>query len=423
MSVEVCPVGIRCKMSCRYCYELSARRACHNAAAGSVDHDKLQAELKKVCKRGSGFSLHGGEALLASLEDLEKLWAYGFEKYGHNGIQTSGADLDEARYALIRKYNVHVGFSVDGEGELNDARRRGGPEDTRAATARTNEWIRRCLRDGVGCSVIATLSRENASAERLPHLLEWWRGLSRAGLRYARLHMMERDDPAGEELALTPDESVAAFLAHHELEAELNRTHWWHRRPAWWRAVWHALQRRPQRARGLTFDLFKDIEAKLRDPHHGVTCLFEWCDPLVTPSVIGFEADGARAGCGRESKDGRRWEPLRPHRPFRQAALWHTPRAEGGCAGCRFFIICGGNCPGTAIDGDWRKRSQDCEVWTRLFEHIEAEMVARGEVPASKLPAAALAHMVSERLVGRWTQKSKYPVGHTDYNDARHCNE
>jgi uncharacterized protein len=59
----------------------------------------------------------------------------------------------------------------------------------------------------------------------------------------------------------------------------------------------------------------------------------------------------------------------------RYLALYHTPRAFGGCAGCRFFAICKGQCPGTAIEGDWRNRTEYCDVWKSVFEHFEDELL------------------------------------------------
>ena len=64
-------------------------------------------------------------------------------------------------------------------------------------------------------------------------------------------------------------------------------------------------------------------------------------------------------------------------------ALYLTPQEAGGCGGCRFFLMCKGQCPGTAIDGDWRNRTERCETWKRLFETIEAELVASGKSPIS----------------------------------------
>lgn len=116
-------------------------------------------------------------------------------------------------------------------------------------------------------------------------------------------------------------------------------------------------------------------------------------------------------------KDGRQWAPM-PGSParIRQAVLWATPQERGGCAGCRFFLQCGGQCPGTAIGGDWRRRSADCALWFALLSDVEAELVARGEQPAS------LALDLEERVARRLARYAAGAAGgHGDaHGDAPH---
>jgi len=233
-----------------------------------------------------------------------------------------------------------------------------------------------CLRRGIGASLIVTLSTHNASASRLPKLVAWLRNLSIAGLRDARLHVLEIDAPHSKLIALTPEENEAAMVACHALEL----------------------------GTPLRFDVFKDIRKLLRAQDADVTCVWTACDPWTTPAVHGISMDGGRYLCERVHKDGKRWAPAQPGPMARQLILASTPQEEGGCQGCRFRVMCKGQCPGTAIGGDWRKRSVDCELWKALFTRVEGELEAAGETPVSKradLPAiearmeAAWAHGVS----------------------------
>ena len=45
--------------------------------------------------------------------------------------------------------------------------------------------------------------------------------------------------------------------------------------------------------------------------------------------------------------------------------------------------MCKGQCPGTAIDGDWRNRTEHCEVWKALFTQLETELTGEGALPLS----------------------------------------
>jgi len=392
MSVEINPVGTHCGMACQYCYQLPVRRGSRNVRPVTVDHAAVQSAVRAANPGAYGFSLFGGEPLLASVEDLEKLWAFGLTEYGHTGVQTAGADITEAHFDLFQRYKVHVGFSIDGPGELNAARRYGTPKQTLAATERSIGWLERCLTDGVPCSLIVTLHQLNAAAARLPELIEWIRVLDARGLRSARLHVLEQDGPGGAALALTTAETVDALWALHGLEAGLQQLH---------------------------FDLFRDMHAKLLDSEASASCVWNWCDPWTTPAVHGINADGSRSLCQRVNKDGKDWLPMdgAPTR-LRQVVLWSTPQEQGGCRDCRFFLQCAGQCPGTAIDGDWRKRSVDCPTWFELFRRLEAEMVDRGEQPASLRPD--IEALVETRLAA-W-QGGDVPHGDS-HGDAPHGDE
>ncbi len=57
----------------------------------------------------------------------------------------------------------------------------------------------------------------------------------------------------------------------------------------------------------------------------------------------------------------------------RYVKLYQTPQAHGGCAGCRFFLMCKGHCPGTAIEGDWRNRTGALQRLVQPVERLEAQ--------------------------------------------------
>ena len=86
-----------------------------------------------------------------------------------------------------------------------------------------------------------------------------------------------------------------------------------------------------------------------------------------------------------------------------------------------FFTACGGgNCPGEAIDGDWRNRTIHCRTLQALFGDIEQDLLAEGVVPVSK----ALNRPASEaQLLSMWTgqaQVANRPHGDAPHGDAPH---
>lgn len=388
MTVEVVPFGNTCQIACRYCYQNPMRDA-GNLVNGRYSLERMKAGLEK---EGAAFTIFGGEPLLMPLDDLEEMWRWGLERFAKtkkdgenvNALQTNGALIRPEHIAMFRKYRVGVGISVDGPGELNDARWAGSEEKTRAATAATDGAIRALCADGQPPSIIVTLHRLNASAERLPRLKDWFRELDRLGVRHARLHPLEVDSPAvRDELMLDDRRTVEVFVEMAALETEI----------------------------GLRFDAFADVEKLLagtdgQDDH--VTCTFNACDPATTDAVSGIDGQGERTNCGRTNKDGINWRKADQAGFERQLVLYRTPQADGGCAGCRFFFACKGQCPGTAIDGDWRNRSEGCPLWMATFALVEARMVAAGKVPWSLRPELPA---LEERLLGIWAAGRQGSIG------------
>jgi radical SAM protein with 4Fe4S-binding SPASM domain len=368
MGVELRPLGVNCNIGCQYCYQNPQRDAGNLTRA--YDMEAMKAA---VLSEGGSFILFGGEPLLMPEGDLESLWAWGLEKFGQNGVQTNGTLINENHVRMFRQYKVHVGISVDGPGELNDVRWAGSLEKTRAATARTEEAIELLCREGMPPSLIVTLHRNNATADKLPLMHEWLRKLDGAGVASVRLHMLEVEgDVIRRKYALTAPESIAALRSFDELEKQLGR---------------------------LRFDVFEDIEKLLLGQDEQATCVWMACDPYTTAAVQGVEGSGRRSNCGRTNKDGVDFTKADSPGYERYVALYHTPQEYGGCQGCRFFLVCKGQCPGTAIDGDWRNRTEHCEVWKRLFRDVEERLLDKGHFPVSVQPNRVY---LEQEMLGAW---------------------
>ncbi|MCB9704062.1 MAG: radical SAM protein [Myxococcales bacterium] len=370
MGVEVRPLGVRCNLSCVYCYQNPQRDA------GNVAERYDMAAITRALEgEEEPFTLFGGEPLLLPKADLERLLALGLQRHGYTSIQTNAALIDDEHLDLFRRYRVQVGVSIDGPGELNDARWAGGGPATRELTARAEAAIERLCAAAIPTSLIITLHRGNAGPERLPRLVEWLSHLDAIGVHSLRLHVLEVESPAiREALALTPAEDLAAHRAFAAARARLGR---------------------------LKIDVFSDIDALLRGQDEAATCVWRACDPYTTAAVQGLEGDGQRSNCGRTNKDGVDYVKAEAPGFERYLALWRAPEAEGGCRGCRYFILCKGYCPGTAEGGDWRARGEHCGLWKELFAAGERELLAAGEAPITLHPRR---HAIERMLVGAWAR-------------------
>jgi len=114
----------------------------------------------------------------------------------------------------------------------------------------------------------------------------------------------------------------------------------------------------------------------------------------------------AAATAGAQTKEGVEFLKADVTSYERYLALYNTPQEYGGCQGCRFFMGCRGQCPGTAIDGDWRNRTEHCSSWLAAFELIERELSGQGVVPLSCDPCRE--EIEAEAIAG-WAQGRNVP--------------
>ena len=170
--VELRPIGVRCNIQCQYCYQNPQRDA--GNFTKNTTSDRMKAA---IIAEGEPFAMFGGEPLLVREHDLEELWSWGFDRFGYNAIQTNGTLITDEHVRMFKQYNVNVGISLDGPGELNDVRWHGTLSKTREATTKSEQEIRRLCREGRPPSLIVTLHRGNASKDKLPQLFTWIREL------------------------------------------------------------------------------------------------------------------------------------------------------------------------------------------------------------------------------------------------------
>jgi uncharacterized protein len=349
MSIEYLPVGVSCNLSCEYCYQDPMRDAGNVTAPR--DWSAARAQLEKENYK---FTVFGGEPLLAGVKHLEEVFHFGLEKFGSNNIQTNGALITDEFIALFKKYKVSVGLSIDGPGKLNGAR------CDEATTALIHTNLEALCREGIIPSIIVTLSRRNALMEHWLEFYGWICYLENLGIRNVNLHILE-SECGREAQQLTDAENLEIFEHLYELSIGSK----------------------------IRFNPFTDIRRLLlQEELEKVSCIWNACDPLTTDAVHGVTPDGTRSNCGRTNKDGINWVKGDTPGRERYILLHQTPQECGGCKGCTYFALCKGQCPGTAIDNDWRNRTVHCKVWYRLFELVEKEVLLELRLPVSRDPKA-----------------------------------
>ena len=354
MSVEIRPLQVKCNIACAYCYQNSMRAANETEP---YDVDAIKETLTEINKP---FAVFGGEPLLIPRKDLEEFFRFGLERYGYNTIQTNGTLVQDDHIELFKRYRVHVGVSIDGPGELNDARISGDLETTRKQTQRSLDAITRLCEADISTSLIVTLHRLNASEERLPRLSSWLRETANLGIKHVRLHLLEADNAlVRARYGLSTEENLAVLRYLAPLQQELGEKF---------------------------FDIYRDIRQMLQGQDRKSSCVWRACDIYNTEAVQAVDGHGALTNCGRTNQLGVDFLKADGHGYERYIALYHTPQEVGGCNGCRFFLFCKGYCPGTAIDNDWRNRTEYCDLLKELFTETEADLLEQGTIPLSQSP-------------------------------------
>lgn len=352
MSVELRPLGVNCNIACQYCYQNKHRDAGH--LTRSYDIILMKEAIEDI---GGPFHFFGGEPLLIKEEDLEELLAWGLERFGTNGVQTNGVLINNNHIRLFKEYNVQVGISIDGPGPLNDARWAGTLERTRSATQKSEQAIEKLCQAGITPGIIIQMNRCNCTERKLSLMCDWFEHLDRLGIERVRLHILEIENEfVRQKYALTIEENIAAYRCFAELEQKLIN---------------------------LRFDVSNEQKNLLLLQDNYVACVWRGCDPYTTEAVNGVGGHGERHNCGLTDKEGINFQKPTKAGYERYIALYHTPQEYGGCKGCKFFLVCKGQCPGTGINGDWRNRTENCEVWKSLFSILELELLNKGITPIS----------------------------------------
>lgn len=353
-------MGEACNLKCDYCYQEPVREA--GNVKTKYDLEKIIAEVEKT---GQEFSMFGGEALLVPKKDLEYLFKYGFERYGRNSMQTNGTLIDDEHIDMFKKYNVSIGISIDGPNDLNGLRRVRGREKDDAKTLASTQTImtniEKLKKNGIQCSVIVTLHRVNGNPEALPRLINFIKWLGDIGIVNGNLHTLEVDDTM-------PDQAINVLTQEENAE------------------VFLTLAKFFSNNRHLRWSPFVDMKNILNANDASVNCTWHFCDPMNTQAVYGIEGDAALSNCGRTNKEGIGWYKADSNQYGRYISMFNTPDELGGCKGCRFWMACGGSCPGESDNGDFRNKTIHCHTQKTLLSYYEDELADEGIEPISLSP-------------------------------------
>jgi len=258
------------------------REAGNTRASKTYDIDKML-EIAENSGIDDIYTVFGGEALLLPKKDLEKILRASYLKKGEASVQTNGSLIDDDHIKLFKKYNVHVGISIDGANELNAMRESiMKNKTTEELTNATVNNLLKLAQNGISSGVIFTVHKLNGTGENLTRLQNFIRWLGDIGIKGGNLHMLEIDGEEASDYLLTSEENTEAFLRMAEFFD------------------------RPEN-HDLMYHPFKALEEMMKGDDSDAHCIWKSCDAMNTGAVHGIEGNGQISNCGMVNKEGIEW--------------------------------------------------------------------------------------------------------------------
>ena len=311
-----------CNLKCKYCYEEDYRHS-HDIKQ-DYNIDKMF-ESVDLIKRKRSIILHGGEPLCLPIEDVEKILSEIFNRIGRSSIQTNATLITDKHIELFKKYKTSVGISIDGDSGLSSFR---FGLDTEKKVLNTMDILRA---NGISTSFITVVSESNASTDEQLLQLETW------------LYDIYKKGITGR---VNPCVGLGQLPIKRMVEVYTRLTKFY-------------------LLNGFAVSPVNDLASKINGGT-GV-CMFSGCDIYSTQAATVILGDGTITNCMKTNHEDVYIRDTRSNK-IRDKILKQTPQENGGCSGCEYWDYCNGGCPSTGIDGDWRNRTEICEVWKAIIK-------------------------------------------------------
>lgn len=344
-----------CDLNCKYCYE-------HDEGLLKSEKSKTKADIESIKENTKYWKdyfggkdkmvLHGGEVLMLPIEELEELLDFCYNLNGGEAqLQTNGNLITDEHIKLFKKYNVGLGISFDGFGELNHLRGYPDLDRTIEYTDRLTDTIYKMHEEEISIGFISVLHQGNVGTdEKLEKFIEFLETFNERGIRGGRINLCYIDGNSPE-IELSQDRAAEVYerLAEYVMDDPNRR-----------------------------LQPFREMADNLLG--YGIaTCTFSKCEPFQAPAGRVILPDGELATCVRHvDEEG---NPV----PYDESK-WtgrHDFLLRHQCRGCRFWKICYGGCPGRPRNGSYMNKDYYCKAIFMAYKKIEQRM--RGAFPHIQL--------------------------------------
>lgn len=377
---------LKCDGGCRSCYEEKIRDNC----LPEYDINKIFDSIGE--SENKFFTIHGGEPLLLKIKDIKKLLKFSFEKTKRSGIQTGGHLITDKHIELFKKYNTHVGISLDGNTpELNKGRwnKKGSEDICKKMTYATIKNMYKLKEAGVKMSIISVLRKYNADNNNIEFFIDF--------LFWLDIEFDIKDVRTNPGIVYENKFKDEEELNDIELGYALIRIYKYC-------IIYKDRKIQPPR----------DV-IELMMGHNSSSCNFGKCDPWNTAAETTINELGEIGNCLKSGggTDGIQTLKSGDSSEVRYIILKQIPKEFGGCKDCKYWFICLGGCPGAGIDNDWRNRTRFCGGWKIFFDYVYNDI--KGLFPNIFLqpdfyPQRVNKNQVFESLSSTWREGEKIDI-------------
>lgn len=346
-----------CNFRCKYCYLSNDTKSMNNVF--DIQFAKnIISQIKDITNLSHQKQLtiiwHGGEPLLWGIDNYRDIFSYMEKEFidisYKNSIQSNLSLINDDYIDLFIRYNVNVGFSLDGIKEINDILRVN--IDGSGTFNRIMSNVEKCRRKklNVGCIVVG-------NKKHIGHIPELYNFLCNYGLSFRFNPLFNSGEAQNNihEYGITPDEYAQMMIELFDM---------------WYFDNNHTIKE----------SNLEEIASNLisSNPTH---CLFS---KNCQDNFFAITPTGDVMPCGRfcdaslkqYSYGNLHKETLAEILPrIKQSEAYKRSEyiEQSSCKQCKFFDICHGGClhDGFLKSGDFKSKTFLCSAYKKIFTHID----------------------------------------------------
>lgn len=355
MTIIIKPT-FNCNFRCTYCYLTN----CVKSDSMIMEYDVAESLISQAVafcyknnKRKLTLIWHGGEPLLWGIENFQSIFAFTENMTGkiciHHSIQTNLSLINDDYIELFKKYNVKVGFSIDGSKEINDRYRK--LIDGRGTFDTIISNLYKCRDAGlnVGAIIVASTAFKNCIPELYRFICK-----HKLNFKFNPLFLSGEANNL-QDISLTPVEYAQMSNELFDLWF-FDKEH--HIKESTFEDIASAFLTKNRITKGCMFSRNCQDNFLAISPHGDVFPCGRFCDTDATYSYGNINNEPLEMILHRRKESAQ----------YKRAEFI----AKSGCKDCSFFDICHGGClhDGYLNGGNFETKTFLCAAYKIIFSHI-----------------------------------------------------